>query len=78
MWAAYRNNTAMIDFLLENGADITIRDCTTLNAFEMAVTLCNYEAALMLKQRCGMDTPKDKREEMYVETAGQVINTLYR
>ena len=78
MWAAYRNNTKMIDYLLENGADTSIRDVTGLNAFEMAVTLCNYEAALMLRQRVGMDTPPEQREELYIMTGGEVVNTLYR
>ena len=48
MWAAYKNNASMIDYLLENGADVNIRDVTGLNAFEMAVTLVNYQAALIL------------------------------
>jgi ankyrin repeat protein len=68
----------MIDYLLENGADTSIRDVTGLNAFEMAVTLCNYEAALMLRQRAGMDTPPEQREELYIMTGGEVVNTLYR
>ena len=57
MWACYRNHTHVIDFLLESGADVSIRDSTGLNAFEMAVTIVNYESALMLRQRAAQDTP---------------------
>lgn len=49
MWAAYRNHRNIIDYLLENGADTTIHDQTGLDAFELATTLVNYEAALILK-----------------------------
>jgi uncharacterized protein len=49
IWAAYRNHVNVIDLLLENGADTSIRDQAGLNAFEMATTLVNYEAALMLR-----------------------------
>jgi ankyrin repeat protein len=77
MWAAYRNHTHIIDYLLENGADTTIRDETGLNAFEMAVTLVNYEAALLLRTKAGMDTPPEERK-MYVEKGGEVIGNLYR
>lgn len=49
MWAAYRNHFKTMDFLLENGADVSATDQTGLNAFEMAVTLVNYECALMLR-----------------------------
>lgn len=78
MWAAYRNNFRTMDFLLENGADTSIRDKTGLNAFEMATTLVNYECALMLKQRAGMDTPKEERQALYDDNGGQVVNGLYR
>jgi len=78
MWAVYRNHTHIIDFLLENGADVNIRDNTGLNAFELATTLVHYQSALMLRQRAGMDTPKEKRKELYDEFGGHVINGLYR
>ena len=32
----------------------------------------------MLRQRAGMDTPKEKRKELYDEFGGHVINGLYR
>ena len=68
----------MIDYFLENGADINKRDVTGLNAFEMAVTLVNYESALLLYQRAGMMTPPEQREELYVTIGGKNVNTLYR
>lgn len=78
MWAAYRNHVHIMDYLLENGADATIRDSTGLNAFEMATTLVNYESALMLRQRAGMDTPQEERKQLYEDNGGQVVNGLYR
>jgi ankyrin repeat protein len=42
MWAVYRNHTHVIDFLLENGADVNLCDDTGLNAFELATTIVHY------------------------------------
>ena len=79
MWAAYRNHAHVIDYLLENGADTEIRDSATkLNAFELAVTLVNYEAAHILRERAGMDTPKEQRTPLYDEIGGEVVDELYR
>lgn len=78
MWAAYRNHQHVIDYLLDNGADYSIRDETGLNAFEMATTLVNYESALVLRQKAKMDTPPEERKALYVEKGGKVENGLYR
>lgn len=79
MWAAYRNHAHIIDFLLENGADTQLRDgSTNLNAFELAVTLVNYEAAYLLREKAGMDTPKENRAALFDEIGGEVVDGLYR
>ena len=51
MWAAFRNNEKMCNFLLENGADMHLEDNTGWNAMDISVLKMNYEAALALKRR---------------------------
>lgn len=62
MWAAFRNNEKMCNFLLENGADMHLEDNTGWNAMDITIIKMNYEAALALKRR-GL-VPKDT--EMYL------------
>lgn len=44
----------------------------------MAVTIVNYESALMLRQRANQDTPVADRKALYDDNGGHVINSLYR
>ena len=55
LWAAFKNNSKLIEYLIENGADITIEDKNKWNAMDLAIIRMNYEAALTLKKR-GMQT----------------------
>lgn len=51
MWAAFRDNCRMCDFLLENGSDITLEDNQGWNALDIAINKMNYNTALLLKRR---------------------------
>jgi len=51
LWAAFKNNTKLIEFLIENGADVTVEDKNKWNAMDLAIIRMNYEAALTLKKR---------------------------
>lgn len=62
MWAAFRNNENMVEYLLDNGADITAEDEKGWNAIDLCVIKMNYEAAQVLKRR-GLQ-PKDKATYM--------------
>lgn len=57
MWAAFRNNSKMVQFLLDHGADVTLVDNEGWNALEIAIIKMNYEAGILLK-RAGLE-PKD-------------------
>lgn len=63
MWAAWRNNTEMINFLLEKGADISVLNNEGDNALDIAISRVSYEAALILKKN-GLDP---KEEDYYTE-----------
>jgi len=54
MWAAFRNNHKMCEFLITHGADITLMDNQGWNALDIATIKMNYEAALVLK-RAGLE-----------------------
>jgi ankyrin repeat protein len=54
MWACFRENIDMAEFLLENGADKTLvdeKDCTCL---DLAVIRMNYKTVLFLVHKAGM------------------------
>jgi ankyrin repeat protein len=55
MWAAFRNNHKMIEFLVTNGADVDLEDNQGWNGLDIAIIKMNYEAALILK-RYGLKT----------------------
>lgn len=61
MWAAFRNNAKMIEYLVSNGADIDMEDNQGWNALDIAIIKMSYEAALLLK-RYGL---KPREIEMY-------------
>ena len=63
MWAAWRNNTDMLEFLIDKGADIFIVNHQGENALDVAVSRISYEAALVLRKK-GLE-PKD--EDFYVD-----------
>lgn len=67
MWAAFRNNHKMCEYLLDNGADITVEDEKGWNAIDLCLIKMNYEAALVLKRR-GLQ-PKEK--EVYADHVWQ-------
>lgn len=48
----------MCDFLMDNGADITLEDNQGWNALDIAIIKMNYDAALIIKKR-GL-RPRDK------------------
>lgn len=58
MWAAFRNNVKMCEFLLDNGADITLEDNQGWNAIDISIIKMNYDTALLLKRK-GL-IPKEK------------------
>jgi len=62
MWASFRNNGKMCDFLLEHNADISLEDNQGWNALDIAIIKMNYESAIVLKRR-GL-VPRD--QEFYV------------
>ena len=51
MWAAWRNNLKMVDFLITEGADIEATNKEGLNALDIAIIRVSYETALFLKQK---------------------------
>jgi hypothetical protein len=51
MWAAFRNNEKMVNFLLDYGADMHLEDNFGWNAMDLSIIKMNYEAALALKRR---------------------------
>lgn len=63
MWTAFRNNVAMAEYLLDNGARIDTEDNEGWNALDLAIIKMNYDVALLLKRR-GL-VPRDK--EMYLK-----------
>mmetsp|Transcript_6669 Transcript_6669/g.10718 ORF Transcript_6669/g.10718 Transcript_6669/m.10718 type:complete len:265 (+) Transcript_6669:98-892(+) len=48
MWASFRDNTQMLEFLLENGADPTLTDKDGWNALDIAIIRINFQAAKLL------------------------------
>lgn len=62
MWAAFRNNSKMCEFLLDNGADLLAEDNQGWNALDLCIIKMNYDAALQLKRR-GLQ-PRDKETYM--------------
>ena len=50
MWAAFRNNGKMCDFLLHNNADINLVDNAGWNALDISIIKMNYESAIVLKR----------------------------
>ena len=51
MWAAFRNNAKMCEFLIMHGSTIELQDNEGWNALDIAVIKMNYEAALILKKK---------------------------
>ena len=49
-WAAFRDNTQLIEFLLDNGADRTLVDKDGWNALDLAIIRINYQAARILSK----------------------------
>jgi hypothetical protein len=62
-WAAFRNNTAMVEFLLDNGSDMTIEDEKGWNPMDLCIVKMNYDCALILKRR-GL---KAREKEVYAD-----------
>jgi ankyrin repeat protein len=62
MWASFRNNGKMCDFLLDHNADISLVDNEGWNALDIAIIKMNYESAIVLKRR-GL-VPRD--QDFYV------------
>lgn len=62
IWAAFRNNPKMIEYLATNGANIELEDNQGWNALDIAIIKMNYEAALILR-RFGL---KPRDSEMYL------------
>jgi len=58
MWAAYRNNDNLMEYLIEQGAKLDVEDKQGANALDLAIGRVNYEAAYLLYTK-GMK-PKDK------------------
>jgi hypothetical protein len=67
MWAAFRNNVLMAEYLMDNGAQVDIEDNEGWNSLDLAVIKMNYDVALLLKRR-GM-VPREK--EMYLKNLWQ-------
>ena len=42
IWAAFRDNIAMLEFLHDNGADLTLVDKDGWNALDMAIIRINF------------------------------------
>lgn len=57
MWAAWRNNLKMVEFLFESGADIEELNNDHQNALDVCIIRMSYETALFLKKK-GL-VPKD-------------------
>lgn len=81
MWAAWRNNIEMLEFLIEKGADIHIVNFKGEDALDVAVSRISYECALILK-KSGLQ-PKEEEfysDKMATECDLDVVsfNTLYR
>lgn len=81
MWAAWRNNVEMLEFLIEKGADIHIVNFKGEDALDVAVSRISYECALILK-KSGLQ-PKEEEfysDKMATECDLDVVsfNTLYR
>ena len=51
MWASFRNNGKMCDFLLDHNADMNLVDNAGWNALDIAILKMNYESAIVLKRR---------------------------
>ena len=51
MWAAFRNNVGMCEFLLDYGADVTCEDDKGWNALDLCIVKMNYDSALLLTRR---------------------------
>ncbi len=67
MWAAFRNNVLMAEYLMDNGAQLDMEDNEGWNSLDLAIIKMNYDVAVLLKRR-GM-VPRDK--EMYVKNLWQ-------
>lgn len=59
MWAAFRNNEKMCEFLLANGADITLEDNQGWNALDICIIKMNYDTALFLTRMGLRPRPKE-------------------
>ena len=62
MWAAFRNYTKMCEFLVDNGADLTMEDNQGWTALDITIIKMNYESALVLKRRGLEPRPKEMYE----------------
>ena len=51
MWAAWRNNLKMVEFLVESGADIEALNNEGQNALDICIIRMSYESALFLKKK---------------------------
>ena len=51
MWAAFRNNYKLAEFLVENGADISLESLEGYNAMDLAVIRMSYEVARLLRKQ---------------------------
>ena len=50
MWSAFRDNIPMMDFLIDNGCDLTLVDNDGWNALDLAIIRINFKAAKRLTQ----------------------------
>tara|TARA_B110001450_G_C17155245_1_gene292923 strand:+ start:70 stop:435 length:366 start_codon:yes stop_codon:yes gene_type:complete len=48
IWAAFRDNIAMLEYLIENGADVNGIDKNEQNALDVAIIRINFKAAKMM------------------------------
>ena len=60
IWAAFRNNIPMLEYLIENGADIHAVDKDGYNALDIAIIRINFLAAKKMT-KAGLER-KDKSE----------------
>ena len=50
IWAAFRDDVQMLQFLLDNGADVTLVDKDDWNALDISIVRINYKAARILSK----------------------------
>jgi len=51
MWAAWRNNQKLVDFLIDEGADVTALNNEEMDVLDICVIRLCYETALFLKKK---------------------------